>query len=134
MGIFRKDPVEKFLKSRNDRLLTLLDSAESFGECLLAATPSVFGLTYGNYVNQSGKFYLLTGGTMHIRTRQSFDEFADTVSEWGYGFGDFYAENICIRMKTIGFTFVIQEVADGDVLKWLEKYYPDCRKNTLDLL
>lgn len=131
MGIFRRDPVEKFLKSRSKQTEYLVLNAEAIGDCFMAATPSAAGLMYENYVNQNGSYYLLPAGEIHIRAKQTFDEFTGKVQLWGYGFGDHFPESLCFRLDLGFFTFVIQEQKGGNALEWLEKYYPEGKKNSL---
>lgn len=108
-------------------------NAEAFGDCFMAATPSGAGLMYGNYVNQYGSYYLLPAGEIHIWAKESFDEFTGRVDAWGFGFGNHFVDNICFRLNLGFFTFVIQEQNKGNAVEWLERYYPDCKKESLSL-
>ena len=133
MGIFRRDPVEKFLNSRSKKIEYLVLNAEAFGTCFMASTPTGANLIYNNYSNQNGSYYLLPAGELHIRAKQSFDEFTGKVKAWGFGFGNYFPENICFRLDLDLFTFVVQEQKNGNALRWLDKYYPDCRNEFLSL-
>jgi len=133
VGLFRKDPIKKFLQGRDERRTYLVCNAEVYGTCLLAATPSAFGLIHDNYINQHGKFYFMPDGSIHIWSKESFDEFQGKLKVWGYGFGNNYSESICLRLDLIGFTFVIEEESHGDSLAWLRKNFKSAEIDNLDI-
>jgi hypothetical protein len=135
MGIFRKDPVQKFLSDRAKQREYLTFNSDCYGYCLLQATPSASYTMVDNYVNQSGTYYLMPDGSMQIWTKEFLDVFkSKTVAEWGFGYGGNFMEFLCFRMPLIPFTFVVQESRVGNVSEWFAKWFPDCERETLNLI
>jgi hypothetical protein len=135
MSLFRKDPVQKFLNDRTRRRENLTFNSDCFGHCLLRATPSGFSVMIDSYSDQTGNYYFMPDGSIHIWSKESFDEFSsDEVTEWGFGLAGEYMEYLCFRLKIIPFTFVIQETIEGNALTWLTNRFPTCEKDTLNII
>ena len=134
MGLFRKDPVNDLLKSRNKRREYLTHNADVWGDCLMMATPSASSLLIDNYVDQTASYYFMPDGSIHIWSKESFDEFkSDKVSVWAFGYGDNFPEYLCFRMELMAFTFVIQETLQGNALTWLSERFPGGERDTLNV-
>jgi hypothetical protein len=134
VGIFRKDPINDFLKDRSKRREKLTLNSEVFGHCYMKATPSAAGLLMDNYSDQNGKFYFMPDGLIDVWSQDSLDELHKMKPAiWGYGFAGNFLEYICFRVEMMGYTFVIQEVREGDPLQWLKKHYPNSERKTLSL-
>lgn len=135
MGLFRKDPVQKYLSDRSKRREYLTFNSDCFGNCLLQATPSASSVLVDNYVSQSGEYYFIPDGSIQIWARESFDEFkSDKVAVWGFGFAGNYMEYLCFRMPLIPYTFVVEETLQGNALEWLVNKFPNCERDTLNII
>lgn len=134
MGLFRRDPVNNFLKDRTKRREYLTFNSEVWGHCLLRATPSAANLLIENYVDQRGNYYFMPNGSIHVWSKDSFDEFkSEKVTEWGFGYGENFPEFLCFRLEMMGFTFVIEETLEGNALTWLSIHFPSGEKESLGI-
>jgi len=135
MGIFRKNPENAFLRDRTKRRENLTFNSEAYGHCLMKAGLSAASIMIENYVDQRGNYYFMPDGSIHIWSKDSFDEMkSKRVSEWGFGYGDNFPEYLCFRLEMMGFTFVIQETLNGNALTWLSARFPDVEKDSLGLI
>ena len=129
MGIFRKDPREKFLSWRSERRTYLILNSEYYGLCGMIALPSASSFMFENYTHQDGKYYLLGDGKSQVWGVSSFDEILmSEVSEWALILNSTQINGmpdtaIYFRGVMVPYTFAIYGEDGTKAINWFEKYY-----------
>ena len=129
MGIFRKDPTEKFLSGRSERVTYVILNSEYYGPCGMLALPNASSAMFENYIHQDGKYYLLGDGKCQVWSVSSFDEILmSKVSEWALilnstqinGMPD---TTIYFRGEMVPYTFAIYGEDGTKAINWFDNYY-----------
>jgi len=127
MGIFRNDPMEKFVNDRSKKLQKILydDGCKHTGKIVMWARPSdASAIMFDNLRHIIARYYLETKGTIYLRDEGSFDEFESViVSNWGYGFNGEHEDKIFFSSDSYPWIFIIQEQEQGIAEEWFLEHY-----------